>query len=184
MHLPNNLWKSPVIQERLMVEAAFEGDRGAPETPLFWVVVPQADTKDDQLVFSNFEPTLQRPLPHELQIDFAKGLQKDLQKEAGFDGLWVVGWTHPPSVMGVLKDMDNCWNRLIFIWLDKDGDPQFTLESELAFVQIVQHGIEYYIGLAHDAHKQWKDLYSDKALKADMDLTEDQQRRAALEALN
>lgn len=183
MDLPSNLWKSPIIKERLVLEANFDGNHGLPAKPFFWVLVPEADRKDGTIVLKNFEPSISNIEPHPLQQDFARGLQQELQKEAGFNGLWLVGWTHPPSSYGALTDTDNCWNRLIFIWHDKDGDPQYTVESELPFVNVIQHGMDYYVGLAHKSHDQWREIYSEKAMKQDMMLTEDQQKRMTLEAL-
>lgn len=183
MDLPSNLWKSPVIQSRFLLEANFEGHRGFAAKPYYWVIVPEADTKEGHIVIKNFKPNLQDAEPHPLQQDFAQGLQDQLMKEAHFYGLWTVGWTHPPSAYDTLTDTNNCWGRLIFIWHDKDGDPQYTLESELDFIEVIKHGMDYYLGLANDAHQQWREVYSDSILKSDMMLTEDQQKKASIEAL-
>jgi len=181
--LPNNLWKSPVIKKRLLMEACFEGNRGISDRKFYWCSVPEADSKDGFVVIKNFEVNIQNQEPHPLQQDFAIALQKQLMKELHFNGLWLCGWTHPPTAYDLLTDASNCWGRMIFIWHDADGDPQYTLESEMDFAIMVQNGFEYYLKLAHEAHEGWREIYSDKILKADMLLTEDQQKKAALEAL-
>lgn len=181
--LPSNLWESQIIKDRLILEANFDGNRGIPKKPHFWVLVPHADTKNGSVILKNFDTTIEDIEPHPMQQDFARGLQEHLMKEASFDGLWIVGWTHPPTSYGVLTEQDNVWNRLIFIWLDKDGDPQYTLESELPVINIISHGIDYYINLAHKTHEQWNEIYGNDVLKSDMMLKDEQQKKAVLESL-
>jgi len=181
--LPSNLWKSPVIKSRLLEEAAFEGQQGLAEKVFYWVIVPEADSKDGTIVLKNFKPNLTDIEPHEMQKHFVKELQRFLMKEIHFNGMWTVGWTHPPTSYDVLTADDNCWNRLIFIWHDADGDPHYTLESEMPFIQMVESGMQYYAELANQAHEQWREVYSSTRMKSDMMLTEDQQTKASLEAL-
>lgn len=183
-NLPQNLWKSPVIKARLDMEAAFECRHGISDKKHYWVLVPESDTRNGVVILKNFEPNLQDVEPHEMQQEFARQVQQMLQKEASFDGLWLVGYTHPPSSYGVLTDTENCWNRLIAIWHDQDGDPQYTLESDLPFINQLQAGEMYYVELAHQSHKQWEKIYGRKAMKSDMLLEEGQTTKAALEALN
>lgn len=184
MILPENLWKSPVIQKRLAVEAGFEcNGAGISEKKHYWCLVPFADSKDGVTVLRNYEKSLQDADPHEMQQEFARQVMTMLQREAGFDGLWLVGWTHPPSSYEVLTDTGNCWARLIMIWHDSHGDPQYTVESDFPFVAMMEAGEAYYVGLAHDAHQQWKEVYGPKVLKADMGLKDHQVKSAALEAL-
>lgn len=180
----SDLWKSPVIQKRLYQEACFESaGRGLPEKPHYWCLVPQADTGDGSTVLKNYEAGLVNADPHEMQQNFALNVMQALQKEAHFDGLWLVGFTHPPSSDGVLKDTENCWYRLICIWFDEEGDPQYTLESDLPFIMQLQSGEAYYVGLAYQAHEQWRDIYGRKAMKQDMMLADGQTKAAAMEAL-
>lgn len=183
MTLPSNLWKSPVIKARLQLEANFESNHGIAEKPFYWALVPYADSKDGFHVLQNYKEDLTHCDPHMMQQEFAKNLQRELQAEAHFDGMWLVGFTHPPTSYGTLTDTENCWNRLICIWHDEDGDPQYTVESDLPFINQIQSGVEYYIGLAFQAHEQWKEIYSSVTLKEDMGLDEDQQTKAAQEAL-
>ena len=182
--LPNNLWKSPFIKQRLLAEACFEGERGISEKKQYWVVVPQADTGRGVVELKNFKPNLQDVEPHEMQQHFAVEVQNLLQQEAHFDGSWIVGFTHPPNAYGVLTDTENCWNRLIMIWLDEDGDPQFTLESERPFIQQFEDGPNYWVEMAHNAYKAYKPMFGKEAMKSDMLLRDGDQHRPALESLN
>lgn len=183
--LPNNLWKSPQIKARLTAEACFEGERGISPKSHYWVVVPQADTGRGVVELSNFKPTIQDIEPHEMQQQFAVELQKELQHHAHFDGLWIVGFTHPPGTYGVLTDTENCWGRLIMIWCDKDGDPQYTIENERPFIRQFEDGPNYWIEQAHIAHQAFLPVYGADAMKKDMGLKEgEHQRKASLESLN
>lgn len=183
--LPNNLWKSPVIKDRLALEACFESTNcGISEKPHYWVMVPQADSKDGVVVLQNYKSDMSNCDPHEMQQQFARKIQNELQRSCHFDGLWLVGFTHPPTTYGVITDTENCWNRLIMIWHDEDGDPQYTLESDLPFIDQVRAGEHYYVDLANQSHDSWKKMYGRKAMKSDMMLKDGQTKGAALEALN
>jgi hypothetical protein len=128
---------------------------------------------------------LQNADPHEAQMQFAYELQKILIQEAGFDGLWIVGFTHPPSTYSVITDTENCWGRLIMIWLDEDGDPQFTLESDRLFVEQFQDGPNYWVERAHEAYNAYLPVFGRKAMKADLLLKDgEHMRKAALESLS
>jgi len=184
MKLPSNLWKSPVIKKRLFIEASFDSNYGVPDKKHYWIIAPEADSKNGKVVLKNFEPDeLLNIPPHPMQEHFAEELQGYLTKELNFNGLWLVGWTHPPQIQALLGDQDNCWSRLVMIWHDEDGDPQYTVESELPFANMIALGFQYYAGLANQAHEQWNEMYSGKVLKSDMNLSDNQQTTVALNAL-
>lgn len=183
--LPSNLWKSPVIKKRLYQEALFDCKWGVShEKPHYWCMVPQADEKMGAVTLKNYEASITNADPHEMQQIFARDIMTALQSEAHFDGLWLVGFTHPPSKYDIITDTNNAWGRMIMIWHDMDGDPKYTLESDLPFIEQMEHGVDYYVGLANQAHEQWNEAYGAEAMKRDFNLTEGQTRKAALEALN
>ena len=183
--LPENLWTSPIIKNRLIVEATFDSNHGPAEKHQYWTIVPQADSKRGEIILKNFKPGVMDIEPHEMQQEFARRLQEGLQKHAHFDGFWLVGWTHPPASWEVIReDGDNCWYRLIMIWLDEDGDPHYTLESDMPFPTMVENGLEYYAKLAHEAHETWSAEYATKKMKKDMGLTDDQQTKAVLASIH
>lgn len=183
IYLPDNLWKSPVIQARLYQEACFECQWGISEKPHYWVIVPYADSKAGTNVLKNYEAGLTNADPHEIQQEFARIIYDGLMREAHYDGLWLVGYTHPPSTYGAITETDTVWGRLIAIWFDGHGDPQFTMESDLHIGQQLEAGEAYYVGLAMKSYEQWKEMFGPKAMKEDMMLHETQQRAEALEAL-
>lgn len=181
--LPSELWKSPVIQKRLFAEACFECDWGIAEKKFYWCMVPMADSRSGVQVLQNYETNHSNGDPHDMQQNFAHKIMQELQKQAHFDGLWLVGFTNPPTTYETLTDADNCWNRLIAIWFDEDGDPQYTVESDFPFIKQLEMGEQYYVGLAQQAHASWTEMYGKKAMKTDFMLKEGQTNKAALEAL-
>lgn len=184
-NLPSNLWKSSVIKNRLTAEACFECNHGISLKKHYWVQVPESDTKTGSIELKNYKAGIQDCDPHEMQQQFAISLQRSLMENANFDGLWIVGFTHPPSTYEVLTDTGNCWNRLIMIWLDEDGDPQFTVESDRDFANMLEDSPEYWIERAVEAYQAYLPVFSQKALKQDFLLKEgEHQKREALEALN
>lgn len=179
--LPNNLWTSPVLIDRLGQEADFE----QPAKVQFWFSVPQADTRIGNITLKNFDNSLTNIPPHELQQDFAVALRQYMQSEIHHDGLWMVGWTHPPASGNHLRvDGDNCWGRLVMIWLDEDGDPQFTVDSYRPFVQMMKDGISYYVNMCENAYAAFNEEYGKKAMKADLGIKEDQIKKDVLKSLH
>lgn len=185
MSLPQNLYDSLVIKKRLLQEAGFECAHGVPHKRHYWIVAPEADTRLGDILLRNFKPSFIDIEPHDSQQQFANMLQAVLQHNLHHDGLWLVGWTHPPSTAHAVRvDGDNAWGRMVMIWLDSDGDPKFTAESDLPFFKMIGRGVEYYAGLADQAYEQWKEMAGPQAMKDDFGVREDQQTKAALKALH
>jgi hypothetical protein len=181
--LPSELWNSPVIRKRLWQEAGFECDHGISAKQQYWCMVPQADSGTGVQILRNFDDSPMNCDPHELQQAFAREIMGELQKEAGMGGFWLVGFTHPPSNYGVITETENCWNRMIAIWFDGDGDPQYTVETDRPFIDQARMGAASFVGIAAQAHGKWLEMYGPKAMKSDMMLKEGQTSKAALEAL-
>jgi hypothetical protein len=178
--LPNNLWKSPAIRKRLEAEARFEGSH----KPQYWMVAPQADTQDGCVILRNYEASIFNVDPHEAQTHFAKELQTTLQTGFHFDGIWIVGWTHPPSDSQAIRaDGDNVWGRMIMIWLDEDGDPQYTVDITDEVVEILRNGIMYYCMLCDQANHIYTEAYGKRAMKDDFGISESQTKKETLKAL-
>jgi hypothetical protein len=185
MSLPQNLWTSEIIKRRLLQEAGFECRYGIPEKKQYWIVAPEADTGRGKHVLMNFKPSFMDIEPHNAQQQFALMLQAVVQFEAGHDGLWLVGWTHPPTTAEAVRvDGDNAWGRLVMLWLDSDGDPKFVAESDLPFADMVEHGVEYYCGMAEQSYAQFNEMVGAQAMKADFGIKEEQQTKAVLGSLH
>lgn len=81
---------------------------------------------------------------HVTQQAFAHRLIRILNKEVWLDGAWVVGWTHGG-------------NRLMIIYIDADGDPQFTIENDEPVSVIMSVEPLKYAEDAWDAYHLWKE---------------------------
>ena len=184
-HIPEGVFKAQTIRDRLIMEAHFEGKNGVASKPYFWVTVPEADTKRGCIILKNFKETEFDIAPHPSQQEFARELQAYLQKEHHHDGMWIVGWTHPPEFSDLIRiDGTNVWSRLIMIFLDEDADPQFTTESERLIAEMIEDGIVYYGNMAESSWVEWQEQYSAKNMKEDMGLKDEQQTKATLSSLH
>lgn len=185
LNLPENIWNSRSLRSRFLAEANFDCAWGFSDLKHYWILAPQADSPYENAVVKNFEPSIMYLEPHPIQQEFAKELKSALQTDCGNDGIWVVGFTHPPS-MGdaVAIEGDTVWSRMIMIWLDKDADPHYTLESDLPVDEIIKNGIQTYLDHANEAQKQWREQYSLDRMTSDMGLKEDQLVKESLSTLN
>lgn len=151
------VYNSPLIKERLQLEAEVDGDE-APSRPLYWATfqLPNREIHTTQ----NFAASPLNALPHEMQMMFAKDMLKALNTEVRNEGAWIVGYTHPPAAGEILRvDGDNAWDRLFAIWLDKDGDPQFTVENiRWLFSAILEAGVEFWVKQGAMCYEQWYHL--------------------------
>lgn len=183
-NIPHSIWNSKAIRKRLMQEAHFEGSIGQPEKPQYWVNVPLTDTFGETTL-RNYNPGIFDSDPHEIQQVFAKVVRKMLQAKYGHDGLWMVGWTHPPATWQQIRvDGDNVWGRMIMLWCDEDADPQFAIEfDDEKFVEMMSKGEAYYVDQAERAWISWDEYFGKKAQKSDLCVSEAQTHKEALSTL-
>lgn len=182
--LPSNAWNSAVIRKRLHQEAAFDQSL-VPEKDQYYILACHPDTKLDQVALVNFDVGPLDPPPHEMQMAFASTLREELQKNWHHDGFWLVGFTHPPSTFESIKvDGDNCWNRFLIIWADKDGDIKFPFETEEQFVEILKNGLEYYVNTAEKCWQAWNEAYGAKAIEEEFGIKDEQMSKPVLASLN
>ncbi len=181
MKITDAIWNSKIIKDRMGFEAVMADSA----KPHYWFVVPTGKSRRDTAVLKNYTPGVLDIDPHEMQQVFARDLREALQEQINHDGIWMVGWTNPPASGQVIAtDGDNVWGRLAMIWLDEDGDPQFTVESESFVIEIISNGVMYYVDLCEQAYKAYAKDFCTKVLKKDMGLKEDQMTKAVLSSLN
>jgi hypothetical protein len=102
----------------------------------------------------------------QMQAVFARDLLAMLHKELHHDGAWVIVFTDPALPEIVLSNVAE-YRRFALMWVDRDGDPQFTLEwvngesDELDFADVLLSGLESWGDRAETAWQNWKVLMRD-----------------------
>ena len=99
------------------------------------------------------------------QTMFAADVLKVLNRELHHDGAWVVVFTHPeppePGSAILLTPPGREYARYVLMWLDRDGDVQFSVEwvkneSELLdFAEVLEAGIDSVVEKCEGAWQMW-----------------------------
>lgn len=144
------LMVSPAILQRLGAEGGFEGGDG-----VYWAVVRRMNgvlvtLKSHALILA----------PTNFQRMFAFDMCRLLNGEIHHDGAWIVAFTHPePPLLNPDRPVDGThYGRWIFLWVDADGDDQFVVSHEDAFVFSFHSGPDYWIEIAEQAWQEWQRL--------------------------
>src|SRR4051812_19586677 len=127
MRISENLVISPTLLRRFAAEGEMEEGDGR----YFGVI--QRDN-GDLLVHHPASPSAIAP-----QLLWAGEVLRLLNRELHHDGAWVLVFTHPQSVPGisVLHHSGHAeYRRYGLIWLDADGDPQFTMEWQAGTAEL------------------------------------------------
>lgn len=143
----------PLNLERYSTEA-FSGEG----LGTYWVCLQ----RDSGLFVSRMnDGNMVAPAPD--QQMFAQDLVKMLNKEICHGGRWIIEWTHPGefhSVEGV-GTFTRTYERWLMMWMDEDGDIQFSVENEEPMWVIMANGPMHWVGQAEDAWEQWKLIMRD-----------------------
>lgn len=112
---------TPTLLQRFVLEAEFEGGDGR-----YYALIQRAN--GDMLSHHPGSPMLDTA-----QLLWAIEVLRKLNRELHHDGAWVVCFTHPapidPSTFAVIENPKRwAYKRYCLIWIDQDGDPQFTQE--------------------------------------------------------
>lgn len=155
---------SKAIRERLDLESELQSDFGT-TTCLWYAVIRRPD--GSIILERNYDPgnatELLTPLdPPSYQQLFAEQAAIMLNEECAHDGAWIVGFTHAPEFDHLLRPNPNYeWRRMIKLWMDSDGDVQFSTDCIEPFHKVLSVSPESFIEQSEEAYKQWKNLMRD-----------------------
>ena len=148
MHrLQDNILVTPALLRRIDAEAAFEDGDGR-----FHALIQRND--------GSYIGHLMGPQASAEQMMFGCDVLKLLNTELHHDGAWLVEFTNPgPSEHALLSQPE--YQRFALMWMDRDGDVQFTLdwiagEGDLFdFADVLLAGLEMWGDHAEEAWKIW-----------------------------
>lgn len=117
----------------------------------YWMVVTTSD--GEQHIRTLCEP----PLPY--QQMFCRDLGAGLNRHLHHNGAWIVGLVEAKPLLvideaGAGRD----YERAILLWVDEDGDPQFTIEVEDDWSRILSVGPDHWINKAEEAWLRWRHM--------------------------
>lgn len=155
MHrVPDERLITPFMLRRFIREAELEGGQG------YHYALMQRDNGE----FLDHNPGSPEIAPD--QTIFGRDLLTLLNRELHFGGAWVMVYTHPvPGNSVLLLHAD--YHRMCIIWVDADGDPQFTVEwqhgegEEFDFADVMLSGRESWGQRCEGAWQTWKKLMVD-----------------------
>jgi hypothetical protein len=158
--LPFNQVVSPLLLRRFELEAVAEHN----DDRHYALIL-----RDDNDLVSHHPGS---PQLDPAQMIWARDVLQALNRELHHDGAWVVCFTDPAPPQGQwhVLDMPTHWEyrRYCLIWLDKDGDPQFTMEwvagensGFLCWADVLLAGLHSTMEKAEGSWQIWKSMMVD-----------------------
>lgn len=151
IRLDEDLKISATLRQRLADEATF--DNGQPGG--IWFVLRRNSGAMQSVKGMNLLMA-----PHPAQQMWAMDMAKALNRHLHHDGFWVVGFTNPPPnafmLGGIVLDDEPIYERWFILWVDKDGDPQFTIENDDDFNETLMVHPDSQIEQCETAWQKWK----------------------------
>lgn len=151
---------SKALRERMDAEAVADADLTPPIDAL-WLSMVVRDG-GHLVIERNYNPAgdildMLPVDPTPAQMIWAEQQVKLLNKEVSHGGAWVVGFTHPPSMVErtMLLNTGDAWKRVVKIWLDKEGDPAFTIDNIDPFWANIETYPEHFIEQAEQAWQKY-----------------------------
>jgi hypothetical protein len=153
--LPDTILLSPIVKHYIKERLRFEGEQEDGNGTVFAVI----QKADGGWIESGTQ--LAPPLIPE-QTMFARDMVQILNREIHHNGCWLVFFTHPERADGFVPGgFETEYPRFGFIWLDQDGDPQFTMDwlngeyEELTFQDVLMSGPVSWAQRLETAWHEW-----------------------------
>lgn len=145
---------TPFLIRRFQAEAAIEEGNGQ-----YYAIVQRSDGS-----FLDHNPGSPELAPD--QMMFARDVLTLLNREIHHDGAWMMVFTNPAAAESVLL-VHAEYQRMAFLFVDRDGDPQFTIDwvrgggEERDFADVLLSGRESWGNRCEAAWQTWKVLMRD-----------------------
>lgn len=155
---------SKALRERLDFEAAISSD--FQPSCASWYALKMLGS-GHKIIERNYDPNL--PIEHmpvadppPAQMVWADAICKLLNRECGHDGVWIVGFTHPPGFADLVRVNPRFnWLRVIKLWMDNDGDVAFTCDCIDPWDAVAAQAPEHFVEQAEEAWNRWKTIMRD-----------------------
>lgn len=147
----DSLLATRAFRARLQAEAEFDGGNG-----MFQMVA----VRDGGLFVGFDSGTLAPGLTPEQQC-WAEAMLTVLNREIHHDGAWVIQFTHPATnaVHGILMPgAPAVYERIAFLWMDADGDVQFTHDTVSPFDAVWAEGPMPWVERCEQSWAAWDHL--------------------------
>lgn len=131
-HVPDRLLATESLKQRLFEEAGFENDGLC---PFAWYSIPFCESDKAWSIGTGYCPEPAERL-------MAESLGRILNRQLHHDGAWITGWTDDGR-------------RFVSIWVDADGDVQFTVDCLDGVVKMAIAGAEDHVEQCEQAWQKW-----------------------------
>lgn len=145
----DELLVTPFLKRRLATEGRYADGDGS-----VWALLQRSNGQRVEIL----SQAAQNWNPLKEQRDFGHLLCELLNGQIRHDGRWVVGFTHPSELTTEYheKFSEIYYNRWFALWIDNDGDPQFTMDCENRFDEVTAVPIFKWVSDAEEAWQKWK----------------------------
>ncbi len=87
---------------------------------------------------------------------FGSKIVEYLNHEINYDGAWILIWIKPENNSSIILPDGVSYTEIRILWIDKDGDVQFTVEIDDDLSEMVKLGYHYWVEQCEDAHGHWR----------------------------
>lgn len=148
--IDDRILATDALRRRLLAEAQFEEGPGT-----YWGVSVR-----EGVLLVPFKSADGIAAPMEDQQMFANDMAHALNKHLHHDGAWLVLFTHPMGLVNIpivgMTPLPVPYDRWVFLWMDADGDVQFSMDNVEEFAEVLLAGPDHWMEEAERAWQTWK----------------------------